>query len=91
VYLFAYLVLSFKDDNQGQAETFSVAMLFSWMSLLQYLRVFKEFRYLAELIVGCLSETQSFLGVLMILMTGFATAFYYRNLLDYSIPKTSFG
>jgi hypothetical protein len=67
------------------AECFGIVVLFGWIGLLQYLRVFKEFRYLAELIVSCLIYTKYFLVVLTIQILGFTSAYYWRNRLDITV------
>jgi hypothetical protein len=76
--LYVLAILYPSDLNFRASEYFCIIMLMSWFCLLQYLRVFKEFRYLAKLILECIRGTLSFLAVLSIIMLGFAIAFYWR-------------
>jgi hypothetical protein len=78
----SYLICAFTPGNSKYAESelFGFIMLFSWICLIQYLRIFSEFRYLATLIVSSVYATLSFLAVQLILMFGFSLAFFWRSI-----------
>ena len=67
------------EHNETQVQYFSLVMLFSWICLLEYLRIFSEFRYLSELIVACLNSVKGFIAVVFIQILGFTFALYWRH------------
>jgi hypothetical protein len=80
-----YLVCAFTpgETPDAESELYGFIMLFSWVCLIQYLRIITEFRYLATLIVKCFAASMSFLTIQFILMFGFSLAFYWRNIKYY--------
>jgi hypothetical protein len=74
-----------------QSSAFALTILTSWICLVQYLRIFTEFRYLADLIVACLIYVKEFLLILFLLLSGFALAFYWRNKLPMEEEDSTVG
>jgi hypothetical protein len=79
------LLLAFKKDenNKLEGELFGLVLIISWVSLLQYLRVIKDFRFLIYLIVECVKSINYFMLIWCILLFGFSQALFWR--VEYSL------
>jgi hypothetical protein len=64
--------------DQVKYNAFALAMLFSWIGLLQQLKIFTGFRFLTELIILCICEVVEFLFVVFFLMSGFTLALFWK-------------
>jgi hypothetical protein len=81
---FAYLFLVFGKENNSklEGELFGLILIISWISLLQYLRVIQQFRFLTFLIIQCAKEILPFMSIWLILLFGFSQALFWR--IEYS-------
>jgi hypothetical protein len=76
--VFAFLSTE-ENSYTTETEAFCFMILLAFVNLLQYLRIFREFRYQSVLIVEVVKETVTFLFIQLILMFGFSLAFYWRK------------
>jgi hypothetical protein len=89
--MISYNIGHFTENNGLESASFSLTILFAWISLLQYLKIFKEFRYLSELIVECIFSAGEFMFVVVILIVGFSLAIYSRNRMQNGFEDQTFG
>jgi hypothetical protein len=67
--------------DEKRAEVFTLLVLISSLSLLQYFRIVSRYRALIKMIIECTKECVDFLVVLAVLIAGFTLATYYRQIL----------
>jgi hypothetical protein len=75
--------------DKKRAETFTLLVLISFICLLQYFRLFKQYRALIKMIIECTKECLEFIAVLTVLLAGFTFATYYREILLHTAPEDS--
>jgi hypothetical protein len=75
----SYVIINYETRDNSYDTSFVFLTLFSWICILQYLQVFQEFRYLSRLLLDCLKDTIAFLVLLILIIIGFALAFYWLN------------
>jgi len=80
---FAYVAAAGFDKSKKatelEATIYGFMMLISYIGLLQYLRMIREFRTLIDLITNCFMEVINFLIVTGIMLMAFVAFFYYRD------------
>jgi len=76
----SYLILSSQKNRINEAQaSLGLIMLFSWVSLMNYLRVFAGFRYYVYLILQCIVDLKDFFVLYLIMLMGFSSANYFST------------
>jgi hypothetical protein len=67
--------------DHKRAEAFTLLVLVSFIGMLQYFRLLKQYRALIKMIIECTKECLTFIIVLSVLLLGFTLSTYYRQIL----------
>ena len=77
--------------ESNRSEAFTLLVLVSFVALLQYMRLFKNYRALIKLIIECADACIDFLTVSFVLLTGLAFSTYYREIINQDLEVISFS
>ena len=76
-----FIINSYGNNKKRTATSFSLVIVFSWLCLMNYLRVFENYRYLVDMILKCTQDLGHFMVLFLIMIIAFTSARFYREVI----------